>query len=155
MAMIDTGEAVRSLDIYSDELASLALLVRVSTLQDKTDEEICEIYEGLKNAIEEKQKEAITLAYDIVATKDRRGGDSDSSAAAFGVSAAIRRCVIAIGQATEALKPPRETFVDAIFRKEREKVAKEQEAKEANLVSQRAVNPAKASTATMAGEPLP
>jgi hypothetical protein len=65
---IDTGEAVKCLDIYSDDLVSLSLLVRASTFQDETDEEMCEIYEGLKSAIEEKQKKS-----DSARTRYRRG----------------------------------------------------------------------------------
>jgi hypothetical protein len=137
--MIDTGEAVRWLDIYSDDLVSLSLLVRASTLQDKTDEEMCEIYEGLKSAIETKQKEAMMLAHDIVATKKRRSAGSDSLADVLGVNAAIQRCVLAANQANEALKPPQESFAEGMARihamvaaREREaKEAKEREAKEA------------------------
>jgi hypothetical protein len=137
---IDTGEAVKCLDIYSDDLVSLSLLVRASTFQDETDEEMCEIYEGLKSAIEEKQKKAIVLAHDIVAATDRRRAGSDSLAEALGVNAAIRRCVLAVDQANEALKPPQESFAEGMARIHRKVAAREKEAKEANPVSQSAVN---------------
>jgi hypothetical protein len=130
MGMIDTGEAVRCLDLYSDDLVSLGLLVVTGTLNDKTDDEMCEVHEGLKNAIYEKQKEAITLAHDIVATKHRRRAGSDSRADALRVSAAVQRCVLAINEANVALKG-RITFDDRM-------AAKEQEAEEKEVAEQEA-----------------
>jgi hypothetical protein len=129
--MIDTGEAVKYLDIYSDELVSLSLLVRASTFQNDTDEEMCEIYESLKNAIGEKQKEAMMLAHEIVATKSQRGS-SDTLANALGVNDAIRRCVLAVNQANAALQPPPESMLEAMDRIRREVAAREKAAKEAN-----------------------
>jgi hypothetical protein len=159
MAKIDTREAVKCLDIYSDELVSLSLLVRASTLQDKTDEEMCEIYENLKSAIEHKQKEAMMLAHDIVATKKLRRGGSDPLADVLGVTAAVQRCVLAVNQANEALKPPQESFAEGMARihrmvaaREREaKEAKAKEAQEANAVSPSTVNDAAAGP--VVGEP--
>lgn len=129
--MIDTREAVRWLDVYSDELVSLSLLVRARTLQDKTDEEMCEIYDGLVVAIIEKQKEAMMLAHDIVTATDGRRAGSDSLGDVLGVNAAIQRCVLAIDQAEKALKPPQESFADGMARIHRMVAAKEKEAKEA------------------------
>ena len=150
VSKIDTREAVRYLDIYSDELISLSLLARVSTLQDKTDEELCEVYDNLKTAIEEKQKEAMLLARDIVASKDRRCVSSDSLADG-GVSAAIQRLVSAVDQANEALKPPQEGYADILARfyaarEASEKAAKEaKQAKDTNLVPDSVANDSTAS----------
>jgi hypothetical protein len=74
--MMDTREAVRCLDVYSDNLISLSLLVRASTLQNKTDKEMCDNRQGLKITIMNKQKEAMELALEIVAAKNRRRAES-------------------------------------------------------------------------------
>ena len=47
--VIDTREAVRCLDMYTDDLISLALLARSSTFQDTADGEMREIHEGVKS----------------------------------------------------------------------------------------------------------
>ena len=110
--MIDSREAIRSLDIYSDDLVSLGLLFRASTLQNNPDdEEISEILEGLKAAIDEKQKEAMVLAYEIVAGTDRKRTDP---ADVLAVNAAIQRCVLAANQANEALKPPPKPYLEVM-----------------------------------------
>jgi hypothetical protein len=159
MSKIDTREAVKYLDIYSDDLVSLSLLVRSSTFQDETDEDMCEIYENLKTAIEEKQKDAMSLAHDIVTNNELRRPGSDPLADVLGVTAAIQRCVLAVNQANEALKPPQESFAEGMARihsmvaaREREaKEAKAKEAQEANAVSPSTVNDAAAGS--VVGEP--
>ena len=151
MTMMDTREAVRSLDIYSDDLVSLGLLLRCGIVQNKTDEEMWEIHEGLENAIIEKQKQAITLAHDMVATKDRRGTGSDPLSDALGVNAAIQRCVLAINEANESVRDVR---LEQAAKERKAKEAKEaKKTKKENPVSQGTVNdPAKAPTGRVAGE---
>jgi hypothetical protein len=144
--MMDTREAVRCLDVYSDNLISLSLLVRASTLQNKTDKEMCDNHQGLKITIMNKQKEAMELALEIVATKNRRRAESDSLVDSFGINAAIERYVLADNQASQALKPPQETFAEGMARIHRKIAAKEnelrktKEASEADPVSASIVN---------------
>jgi hypothetical protein len=88
-------------------------------LQDETDEEMCEIFDGLVVAIIEKQKEAIMLAHDIVTATDRRRAGSDSLGDVLEVNAAIQRCMLAIDQAEKALKPSQESFADGMARIQR------------------------------------
>jgi hypothetical protein len=131
--VIDTREAVRCLDMYTDDLISLALLARSSTFQDTADGEMREIHEGVKTAIEEKQKEAMSLVYEIVSGTGRRRAGSNSDL--LGINAAVQRCVQAADQANAALKPTPETFMDVILRANREKAAKAAELKEAKQAS--------------------
>ena len=135
MLLMDSREAVTWLDIYSDDLVSLSLVLRASTLQDDTDDEICEVHEDLKIAIVEKQKQAMLLARDILTTKNRRGGTSDSLIDEL--SAAIQRYVLADKKASDALKPLPETYAQALARTHREAATRE---KEANPVSPNTVN---------------
>jgi hypothetical protein len=149
--VIDTREAVRCLDIYTDDLISLALLARSTTLQDTTDQDMREIHEGLKTAIEEKQKEAMWLAYEIVSGTDRRRAGSNSDF--HGVNAAVQRCVQAADQANAALRPPQESFAEGMMRIHREAAAREKSAKEAQEVKAKDVNPTPPVNDTMAVSP--
>jgi hypothetical protein len=154
--MMDTREAVRCLDIFSDNLVCLGLLVRSSTLENKTDKEICDMRQALKIEIMKKQKEAMALAVEIVAAKSCK---SDSLMDVFGVNGAIRRYVLADSQASEALRPPPETFADGFARileqvAAREKAARE--AKQAKPVAPSADNdPAAVSPGAVAVQPSP
>ena len=122
---MDAREAVIYLDIYSDDLVSLSILVKASTLQDDTDDEICEAYKDLKTAIVKKQKEAMLLAHGIVTATKRQRGTSDHSVDVLEINAAIQRLVAADMQASEALKPPPESFAARVARMEREMAAEE------------------------------
>ena len=134
--MMDTREAVRCLDVYSDNLISLSLLVRASTLQNKTDKEMCDNHQGLKITIMNKQREAMELALEIVAAKSRRRAESDSLVDSFGINAAIERYVLADNQASQALKPPQETFAEGMARIHRKIAAKEKELRETKEASE-------------------
>ena len=158
--MMDSREAVNCLDIYSDNLVSLSLLVGASRSQNGTDKDMCDIHQGLKIEIMKKQKEAMKLALEIVAAKDRRRADSDALIDFFGINAALERYVLANNQASQALKPPPETFAEGMARIHKNVAAREKEAKEAkesnqaDLISPSAINaPAAASAEAVAGEP--
>jgi hypothetical protein len=137
MPYMDSREAVAWLNIYSDELVSLSLLLNARTLQDDTDDEICEVRDGLEIAIVEKQKEAMLLAHDILTTRNRRSGASDPLVNELSV--AIQRYVLADAQASEALEPPPETYAEALARIIEQGTVEAQEAEEAkeeaNVVS--------------------
>jgi hypothetical protein len=100
--MMDAHEAVKCLDIYSDSLVSLSILLGAKILEDKNDQEMRENYEGLQVKLREKKKEAMALAIEIVTAKNRQGTVSDHAGA--GINAAVQRYVLADNQASEALK---------------------------------------------------
>jgi hypothetical protein len=136
--MIDTSEAVRCLDIYSDELISMGLLVRASILQGDSDHQMRDLRGALRASLVKKQKEAMKLARDIVTATGRQRAEPGSVADNVSeINGAIQRYVLADHRASEALKPPRETISEAMARIQREiaanaaKEAKESEAKKA------------------------
>jgi len=100
--MMDAHEAVKCLDIYSDSLVSLSILIGAKILEDKNDQEMRENYEGLQVKLRERQKEAMALAIEIVTAKNRQGTVSDQSST--GINAAVQRYVLADNRASEALK---------------------------------------------------
>jgi hypothetical protein len=100
------------------------------------DKEMCDNHQGLKITIMNKQKEAMELALEIVAAKNRRRAESDSLVDIFGINAAIERYVLADNQASQALKPPQETFAEGMARIHRKIAAKEKELRETKEASE-------------------
>lgn len=127
--VMDSREAVAWLDIYSDNLVSMSLLVRADTQQDEPDDEICQAYEDLRIALVEKRREARLLVQDILTAKGLQPGASDPLVEEL--NAAIQRYVIADKKADASLKPVPETYSQTISRIEREQAAVAKAAKEA------------------------
>ena len=145
--MIDTSEAVRCLDIYSDELISMGLLVRASILQDDSDHQMRDLREALRASLVKKQKEAMKLARDIVTATGRQRAEPGSVADNVSeINDAIQRYVLADHGASEALKPPPETFSEGMARIAREKAAKEAKESEAKNAKEAKVSPVSPST---------
>jgi hypothetical protein len=144
--MMDAHEAIRCLDNYSDNLISLSLLVGASTLQSKSDQDLCDTSKSLRVMLVEKQREAMELASKIVTAKERRRvfrGDYLSDT--IGVSAALERYVRADRQASDALKPRPESFAEAMARTDREFAAKQKRAKAKEARAKKAKEAAAAS----------
>lgn len=102
--MMDSREAVKSLDTYSDILVSLSVLLGAKMFEDGGDQGIRKDREGLLLELKEKQKEAMSLAIEIVKAINHQRAGSDQSGDMIGVNAAVQRYVLADSQASEALK---------------------------------------------------
>ena len=102
--VMDSREAVKSLDAYSDILVSLSVLLGAKMFEDKSDQGARKDYEGLLVEIREKQKEAMSLAIEIVKAINHAGTKTDKSGDVIGIGAAVQRYVLADNQASEALK---------------------------------------------------
>jgi hypothetical protein len=102
--MMDSREAVKSLDTYSDILVSLSVLLGAKMLEDRGDQGIRKDREGLLIELKEKQKEAMSLAIEIVKAINHPHAGSDQSGDMIGVNAAVQRYVLADSQASEAKK---------------------------------------------------
>jgi hypothetical protein len=132
--MMDSREAIKGLDGYSEILVSLSVLLGSKMFEEKSDEQIRTFYDRLLVQIKEAQRDAKWIALEIMKDIHHVGTKQDQSGDLIGIGAAIQRYVIADNQASEALKkkggdaPPPNSVAEAIatFRKKHgmiEKVA--------------------------------
>lgn len=120
--VMDTREAVKALDAYSDGLVGLSALVGAAVLQNTPGQEMQLIHQGLQLKLEEKRQDALQLALEIITHDKQRAADWDDPLADLvGLNAAVQRYVDADHQANEALKPPRESFAAGMVRIMKEK----------------------------------
>src|SRR5258708_37897415 len=92
---MDTREAIKCLDAYSDSLISLSLLVGTSTLRNDSDLEMKGTRTGLQLMLLEKQKEAMELALAIVTAQNVRHRESIFDLSFFEMNEAVQRYVLA------------------------------------------------------------
>src|SRR6202022_3295249 len=97
--MMDSLEAIKGLDGYTEILVSLSALLGAKIFDEKSNE-----HEGLLAQIKEKKKEGRWTAREIMKDKPPVGTKADRSGNLTGISAAIQRYLVADKQATEALK---------------------------------------------------
>jgi len=97
--MMDSLEAIKGLDGYSETLASLSALLGAKMFEEKSKE-----HERLLVQIKEKQRDGRWIALEIMKDIHHVGTKADRSGDLAGISAAIQRYVVADNQASEALK---------------------------------------------------
>ena len=96
---MDSLEAIKGLDGYTEILVSLSALLGAKIFDEKSSE-----HEGLLAQIKEKQTEGRWIALEIMKDIHHVGTKADRSGDLTGISAAIQRYLVADKQATEALK---------------------------------------------------
>jgi hypothetical protein len=128
---MDTREAIKCLDAYTDSLISLSLLVGTSTLRNDSDLEMKGTRTGLQIMLIEKQKEAMELALAIVTAQNVRHRESIFDLSFFEMNEAVQRYVLADTRASEVLAPPQETYSEGMARIRRMVAARDDAAKEA------------------------
>jgi hypothetical protein len=148
---MDTREAIKCLDAYSDSLISLSLLVGTSTLRNDSDLEMKGTRTGLQIMLIEKQKEAMELALAIVTAQTVRHRESIFDLSFFEMNEAVQRYVLADTRASQVLAPPPETFSEGMLRIHRAVAARDEAEKEARA---KAAKKAKAKEAKKAREAL-
>ncbi len=97
--MMDSLEAIKGLDGYTETLISLSVLLDAKMFEEKSNE-----HEGLLVQIKEKQRDGRWIALEIMKDIHHVGTKADRSGDVIGISAAIQRYVVADNQASEALK---------------------------------------------------
>jgi hypothetical protein len=99
LTMMDTLEAIKGLDGYTETLVSLSTLLGAKMFEEKSDE-----HERLLVQIRENQKDGKWIVLEIMKDIQHIGTKADGPADVIGISAAIQRYVDADKQANEALK---------------------------------------------------
>jgi hypothetical protein len=97
--MMDSLEAIKGLDGYTEILVSLSALLGAKIFDEKSSE-----HEGLLAQIKEKQTEGRLIALEIMKDIHHVGTKADRSGDVTGISTAIQRYLVADKQASEALK---------------------------------------------------
>jgi hypothetical protein len=97
--MMDSHEAIKGLDGYSETLVSLSALLGAKIFEEKSNE-----HEGLLVQIKEKQRDGRWIALEIMKDIHHVGTKADRSGDLIGISAAIERYLLADNQASEAVK---------------------------------------------------
>jgi hypothetical protein len=103
--MMDSLEAIKGLDGYTEILVSLSALLGAKIFDEKGSE-----HEGLLAQIKEKQTEGRWIALEIMKDIHHVGTKADRSGDVTGISTAIQRYLVADKQATEALKENNEAL---------------------------------------------
>ena len=96
---MDSLEAIKGLDGYTEILVSLSALLGAKIFDEKSSE-----HEGLLAQIKEKQTEGRWIALEIMKDIPHVGTKADRSGEVTGISTAIQRYLVADKEATEALK---------------------------------------------------
>jgi len=97
--MMDSLEAIKGLDGYTETLVSLSALLGAKIFEEKSNE-----HEGLLVQIKEKQRDGRWIALEVMKDIHHVGTKPDRSGDVAGISAAIQRYLVADNQASEALK---------------------------------------------------
>ena len=100
--MMNSHEAIKGLDGYSETLISLSVLLGSKMFEDKGDDQVRTYYDRLLVQIKEAQRDGKWLALEIMKEIHLVGPKPDQSSDLVGVSAAIQRYVLADNQASEA-----------------------------------------------------
>src|ERR1700738_4799510 len=106
--MMDSLEAIKGLDGYTEILVSLSALLGAKIFDEKSSE-----HEGLLAQIKEKQTEGRWIALEIMKDIHHVGTKADRSGDVTGISTAIQRYLVADKQASEALKEKDEALEKA------------------------------------------
>ena len=106
--MMDSLEAIKGLDGYTEILVSLSALLGAKIFDEKSSE-----HEGLLAQIKEKQTEGRWIALEIMKDIHHVGTKADRSGDMTGISTAIQRYLVADKQASEALKEKDEALEKA------------------------------------------
>jgi hypothetical protein len=102
--MMNSHEAIKGLDGYSETLISLSVLLGSQMFEDKTDEQARGYYDRLLILLREAQRDGKSIALKIIEDSHRVGTKPpDKSDDLTGISAAMQRYVLADKQASEAL----------------------------------------------------
>ncbi len=97
--MMNSSEAIKGLDGYSETLISLSVMLGAKMFEDKSSEHVHNCYEAMVVQLKEKQDRAKLLAFEIMKETHNVGSAGDLT----GISAAVQRYVLADKQASEAL----------------------------------------------------
>ena len=98
--MMDSLEAIKGLDGYTEVLASLSAMLGAKIFDESSSSE----HECVLAQIKQKQTDGRWLALEIMKDIHHVGTKADRSGDLTGISAAIQRYLVADKQATEALK---------------------------------------------------
>jgi hypothetical protein len=97
--MMDSLEAIKGLDGYTEVLVGLSTLLSAKMFDEKSHE-----HEGLLAQIKQKKIDGRGIAFAIMKEIHDVGTKADRSGDLTGISAAIQRYLVADKQASEALK---------------------------------------------------
>jgi hypothetical protein len=97
--MMDSLEAIKGLDGYTETLVSLSALLGAKMFEEKSHE-----HEGMLAQIKQNQIDGRWIAREIMKDIHHVGTKADRSGDLTGISAAIQRYLAADNQASEALK---------------------------------------------------
>src|SRR3984893_5915239 len=97
--MMDSLEAIKGLDGYTEILVSLSALLGAKIFDEKSSE-----HEGLLAQIKEKQTEGRWIALEIMKDIHHVGTKADRSGDVTSISTAIQRYLVADKEATESVE---------------------------------------------------
>lgn len=105
--MMDSLEAIKGLDGYTEVLVSLSALLGAKIFDEGSSQ-----HEGLLVQIKQKQIDGRWIAHEIMKDIHHVGTKADQSGDLTGISAAIQRYLVADKQASETLKGRDEPLKD-------------------------------------------
>jgi hypothetical protein len=101
--MMDTREAITSLNGYSETLVGLSVLLGSKLFEEKDDEQIRMSRDRLLAQIKETRTNGKWMALEVMKEIHQVGTKADDSGCLIGITAAMERYVAADSQASDAL----------------------------------------------------